>query len=105
MWASGLRLEMEVMRPWKAILGIGAACAACCAVPLLGGAAALTAGSAALVALDAAIAECSDEFLPLAGVLLVLAAAGGGLVWRRRRATRKSEPQVGCDGGCNANGN
>ena len=32
------------MRSWKAVLGIGAACAACCAVPLAGGVAALAAG-------------------------------------------------------------
>ena len=64
------------MKPWKAAFGVGAACAACCAVPLLGGAAALAAGSALLA--------CADELLPVA---IGLAAVGTGVVvWRRRKA-------------------
>ena len=75
------------MKPWKAALGVGAACAACCAVPLLGGAAALAAGSATLAAAGSALLACADELLPLAIGLLGLAAVGAGIVvWRRRRA-------------------
>lgn len=75
------------MRTWKALLGVGVACAACCAIPLLGGAAALTAASATLIALAMELAACADELVPLAGGLLVLGLAtlGGWLVWRRRR--------------------
>lgn len=90
------------MRPWKAVLGVGAACAACCAVPLVGGVAALAAGSTALAALGSTLLAFADELLPLAGVLLALAAAGGGLVWWRQRAQRKARQQPGCGGGCNA---
>lgn len=77
------------MKPWKAALGVGAACAACCAVPLLGGAAALTIGSASLGAAGAALLVRADEFAPLAWVLLGLAAMGTGVVlWRRTRQRR-----------------
>lgn len=75
------------MKPWKAALGVGAACASCCAVPLLGGGAALAAGSASLAALGSALLACADELLPLAIGLLGLAAVGAGIVvWRRRQA-------------------
>ena len=95
-WASCSRFEAAHMRPWKAVVGVGAACAVCCAVPLLGGVAAFTAGSTALAAIGSAWLACADEFGPLAGVLLALAAAGGGLVWWRRRAARKAQAQAGC---------
>lgn len=91
------------MRSWKAVLGAGAACAACCAVPLFGGAAALTAGATAVAAAGTALLACIDEFLPLALVLLALAAVGGGLNWWRRRAARPTHQAVGCTGGCSAN--
>lgn len=81
---------------------MGAACAACCAIPLLGGVAALTAGTTALAALGSALLACADEFLPLASVLLALATAGAGLVWWRRRVARKAQVETGCDGACNA---
>lgn len=63
------------MRPWKAVLGVGAACAVCCAVPLFGGAAALTIGTTTLAAAGAALLACTDDLAPFAGVLLALAAA------------------------------
>lgn len=102
MWALCSPIEVIHMRPWKAVVGVGAACAVCCAVPLVGGAAALTAGSTALAALGSTLLACADEFLPMAGVLLALAAAGGGLVWWRRRAARKAQAQTGCSGGRSA---
>lgn len=99
MWALCSRIEVVDMKPWKAAVGVGAACAACCAVPLVGGVAALTAGSTALAALGSTLLACADEFIPLAGVLLALAAVGGGLVWWRRRAARKAQAHTGCGGG------
>lgn len=79
------------MKPWKAAVGVGAACAACCAVPLLGGAAALTIGSATLGAVGSALLASTHEFAPLAFVLLALAAVGGGVIfWRRRQ--QRAEP-------------
>ena len=84
------------MRPWKAVLGIGAACAACCAIPLVGGVAALTAGTAALAAASSALLACADEFAPFATGLLVLAGVGGAVTWwaRRRRRNRTPGPDV-----------
>ncbi|WOB10226.1 LPXTG cell wall anchor domain-containing protein [Piscinibacter gummiphilus] len=80
------------MKSWKAALGVGAACAACCAVPLLGGAATLAAGSASLAAVGSALLACADELLPLAFALLGLAALGAAAVLWRRRKTRLTAP-------------
>lgn len=87
------------MRPWKAVLGVGAACAACCAVPLVGGLAALTAGTAALAAAGSALLACADEFAPFATGLLVLAGVGGAVTWWvcRRRRNRTPGPSVAAD--------
>lgn len=88
------------MKPWKAALGVGAACAVCCAVPLVGGAVALAAGSTAIAAVGATLLACADELLPLAGVLLALAVAGGAWVWWRRRAARNAQATAGCGAVC-----
>lgn len=69
------------MRPWKAVLGIGAACAACCAMPLVGGVAAPSAGTAALAASGSALLTGSEEFAPFGTGLLVLAGVGGAITW------------------------
>lgn len=77
------------MAIWKAVLGLGAACAACCAVPLTGalGAAGAT---AAVYAAGAALLACADELAALVSgvaVLLLVYAA-----WRRRKPTKASNP-------------
>lgn len=70
------------MKPWKVMLGIGAACAACCAIPLLGVAGGLATFASALWA-------CADEFIREAIALGTVAAALAGLwFWRRRRLER-----------------
>jgi mercuric ion transport protein len=80
------------MRPWKLMLGLGAACAACCAIPLLGVAGGLAAFASALWA-------CADEFIPAAVVLGLIAAALAGLWWwRRHRAARSAS--CGCATPC-----
>lgn len=73
------------MKPLKVVLGLGAACAACCALPLLG----LSAGFAGF---GSALAACADELRPAAQVLLVVALglAGAWLVRRRQAAKRAS---------------
>lgn len=72
------------MSSWKVMLGLGAACAACCAIPLLGVAGGLAASASALWA-------CADEFVPEAIALGAIAAALAGLwFWRRHRAARSS---------------
>jgi hypothetical protein len=79
------------MRPWKMMLGLGVACAACCAIPLLGAAGGLAVFASALWA-------CADEF-PAAIVLGAMAAAFVGLWWwQRRRAVRSSS--CGCATSC-----
>jgi hypothetical protein len=93
------------MKPWKAALGVGAACVACCAVPLLGGAAALTVSTATLAAAGSALLACADGLVPLAGGLLALAAGAGGFVWWQHRARRQVQSAPGCRGGCNAGRN
>jgi hypothetical protein len=85
------------MRPWKAVLGVGAACAACCAVPLVGGVASLTVGASALAATTSALLACADEFAPLAAGLLALAVVVGAAVWwlrcvQRVRASAQERP-------------
>lgn len=73
------------MKPWKVALGLGAACAACCAIPLLGIAGGLAAFASALWA-------CVDELLPAAAVLAVIAAGAlGASWWRRREAARRAK--------------
>lgn len=72
------------MKSWKVVLGLGAACAACCAIPLLG----LAGG---LAAAGSALAACADELLPLGAALLAAALALAGVWgWRRRQARRDS---------------
>lgn len=80
------------MKPWKAMLGLGAACAACCAIPLLG----LAGG---LAAFGSALWACADEFLPLAAGLAGAAAAIAAVWWwQRRRAARSGA--CGCKTSC-----
>ena len=80
------------MQRWKVALGLGAASAACCAIPLLGMAGGLAAFGSALVA-------CADEFLPAATVLFAAAAALVGVwLWRRRQAARRAA--CGCATSC-----
>lgn len=90
------------MRPWKAAVGVGAACAACCAIPLLGGATAFVAGSTAVATIGAALAACADEFALLGVVLIVSALIGVLLAWRRRQRASGSNQVSSCSGACNA---
>ena len=71
------------MKSWKVLVGLGAACAACCAIPLLG----LGSG---LAAFGTALAACADELWPAPAVLLAgtLLASAGAWWWRRRQARR-----------------
>lgn len=92
------------MRPWKLVLGVGAACTVCCAVPLVGGGALLAVGSAGFAAAGTALLAWTDDLAPLAVALLGLAVVGGTLVWWRRRRASRVERATGCGGGCHANG-
>jgi len=76
------------MKSWRVLLGLAAACAACCAIPLLG----LAGG---LAAFGSAVAACADELVPL-GIALLIAAAGLAAWWAWRR--RRSAASAGC--GC-----
>ena len=81
------------MKPWKTAVALGAAaCAACCAVPLLG----LASG---LAAFGSAMAACADELLPVAAVLLTGALALAGVWWWRRRQAARGGA-CGCTGTC-----
>jgi len=80
------------MKSWKAALGLGAACAVCCAIPLLGLAGGLAATGSALLA-------CADELLPLAAALLAVALAVATVWWWRRRQAARSAA-CGCANTC-----
>lgn len=74
------------------MLGLGLACLACCAIPLLGAA-------GGLAALVSALWACADEFVPEAIVLSIAAAAFAGLwIWKRSRAT--CDTACGCSQSC-----
>ncbi|CAN7177893.1 hypothetical protein [Rhizobacter sp. LjRoot28] len=88
------------MKPWKPVLALTAACAACCAVPLLGGAAVLTLGASVFTAVGAALWACRDEVVALAAVLAVASAAIVGGAWWRRRARHRAASSTGCQGSC-----
>lgn len=72
------------MKSWKAALGVGLACTACCALPVLGSASALTAGSVALASVGSAFVACTGEFVPLA-LIAALVAGVGAWQWRQRK--------------------
>lgn len=76
------------MKPWKAALGLGAACVACCAIPLL--------GLAGLASTGSLLLAFADEFLPLAVALLAMALAlTTAWWWQRRQASRKATCDCG----------
>ena len=80
----------RTMRPWKAVLGIGAACAACCAIPLAGGVAAWAAGSTTLLAAGSALLVSTVGYIPAAAFAMTLGLAGLGVWWRRRGLARRA---------------
>jgi hypothetical protein len=68
------------MKTWKVMLGVGAACAVCCSVPLAAAFAALVGGA------SGALAFYPGAVWPAAGVALAAVLAGVGMVaWHRRR--------------------
>ena len=79
---------------WKLLLGLGGACAVCCAVPLAGIFVALAGGA------SGAFAIYSGAVLPAAGIAAGAAlAAYGVVVWhKRRRATLDGSASCGCAG-------
>lgn len=84
------------MKPWKVILGVGAACATCCAVPL---AAALT-GAASLGAAGAGLSACAHDLAPLAGIVAGLGLVAAGWAAWHRRARHRAAPSPSCNGCC-----
>jgi hypothetical protein len=91
-----------LMRLWKAALGMGVACAVCCAAPIAGAIGALAAGATTLAAAGAALLPCADEAISLALVLLALAAASGGVAWWRLRRRQRLQVASPCEGACDA---
>ncbi|MBI3369424.1 MAG: hypothetical protein HY021_13565 [Burkholderiales bacterium] len=71
------------MKHWKGILGLGAACAACCALPV----SMALLGTGALASVAAFVTACAGELALTAG-LLAAAALGLGL-WRWRQIARR----------------
>jgi len=82
------------MKPWKLLLGVAGACAACCALPLMGGAVAAGVTSSALF-------TCAGELMPAAWVAAALALGAGGVwLWRRRLAGKSSTRGCNNAAGC-----
>jgi LPXTG-motif cell wall-anchored protein len=86
------------MKPWKLVLGAGAACAACCAAPIIGGMAALGVGSGLFAGGVGALSAYTESWLPVAAGGVALAAVGGLVAWRRKRAAPTAGP-CGCSDG------
>lgn len=83
------------MKPWKVLLGLGAACAACCAIPLVAAAGGLALfGSALLARLEAFVPA---SMLLITGGVAVLAA---GVWWLRKRRLASGDAGCGCAGSC-----
>lgn len=80
------------MKSWKVAFGLGAACAACCAIPLVGIAGGLAAFGTALMA-------CAAELLPAASVLLATALVLTATWWWRRRQAAQNAT-CGCSRSC-----
>jgi hypothetical protein len=89
------RLENKMNTRMKVLLGIGGACAACCAVPV--GAALMGAGGVAAAA--AALWECRDEYVGF-GVIVALVILGsvGWALWQRRQTARARSCHCGPTG-------
>lgn len=82
------------MKSWKFLLGVGGACAVCCAFPVAG-------WFAALAALAAGGWAWSVDTMFVAGAsAAVLAFTVAGLVWRRRRAAQPAACTLGAPGAC-----
>lgn len=86
------------MSPWKAALGVGAACAACCALPVLG----LAGGAAASGALSGALSAAWLDAPWWVGVIVssLVLTVGAGWFWQRRRAQRAAA--CDCADSCSA---
>ena len=77
------------MKSWKTLLGIGLACAACCAMPLIAAGASVVAGGLWLA---------GAETLVITALLLAVMLAAWA--WRRRRAACRTDEACGCDAAC-----
>jgi len=91
------------MNAWKLVVGAGAACAACCAAPLLGGIAAWVLPWSVATA---AWASRAGGVPALAALLLAGTVLGAGIaVWRRRKRRAVEPGPCGCPPGrCGAAG-
>lgn len=82
------------MTPWKLLLGLGAACAACCAIPLV-------AATGGIALFGSALLAHLEAFVPAS--LLLATGAGAvvvaGLWWMRKRRA-SSRPGCGSGGAC-----
>lgn len=84
------------MKPWKLVLGAGAACVACCAAPVATAAATLWIAASGLVAgATGLLAASTRSWLPLAIGGLVLAVVAGAVAWHR---WRRPQPATTCGG-------
>jgi hypothetical protein len=84
------------MKPWKLVLGAGAACAACCAAPIVSGMAALGIGSGMFAGILGMLAPATGTWLLFAAA--AAAAAGVAVVVWRSRA--RPEPAQPCCASC-----
>lgn len=87
------------MKPWKLVLGAGAACAACCAAPLLSAMVALGIGSGVVAGSAGALSAFTQSWLPLAAGGVAIVAGAALVAWKRKRPT-KAPADCGCSKSC-----
>lgn len=88
------------MKTWKAALGVGAACAVCCAVPLASGIAAFGIGTTALAAAGSTLVACVADLAPWAAVAIGVTILVTGVMFWRKRVARSSQTASDCRVAC-----
>jgi hypothetical protein len=98
-----LAWRISILKPWRLVLGAAVACAACCAAPIISGAAALGLGASGLFAgAMGALGAYTGSWLPVTAGALGLATVVGLVVGGRRRSAERGRGRCSCSAGSKA---